>query len=524
MAADRTARARSRVQSDRAWLPTGLLLSAGAAALVAVHLDALRATSDGTPVWRLTILTALSVTPLVAVVARRGAGLMSPVVLVSLYFLTAYALRGWAIDARHEAGSDVTARVARSLPGYLIPSIDITIVALAAFYLGYLCIVSPAIAGYLPRPREPIDRIQLPTASWGLLLVGLPCFALNAIAPERVRSSGFSEVLFNLSALALVGFAFLAISARSRGDRGSGTSPWVPTALFLFLLVGGVVEGSKATVLWVLLAGAVALYYGRRRLPIVYVGAAAAAFVFIFFPTIQTLRNVLNEPDRPSVPRALARLPDRIVSTNPQGLPRENLTPDRYIADALLSTTGRLYGLDTLVVARALTPNTHPYLGGSTYARLPASLVPRVLWPGKPELSFANEFADDYWGRSTANDQSAQPVGVVGELYINWGVPAVFVGMFMLGFGYRLWYSWLARRWSPLAIALYVVSVPTMVQIEGDAVFLFRTGLNRVIVALVCLVLLGWALSLFDRRRRETATTGPRPFAHDTSTVASRPH
>jgi hypothetical protein len=520
MPADPTAGRGTRLASDRAWLLTGVGLSAGAAALVAAHLDALSKTSNGTPVLELTVLTALSATPLVAVVIRRGAGLLSPLVLVSLYFLTAYALRGWAIEARHKAGSDVTARVARALPGYFVPSIDIAIVALAAFYLGYLCILSPAIAGYLPRPAEPIDATQLRTASWALLSVGLPCFALNAIAPARVSSSGLSEVLFNLSALAMVGFAFLAISTRGRGS-AAGTRPWVPLALFLLLLIGGVVEGSKATVLWVLLAGAVALYYGRRRLPIRYVVAAAAAFVFVFFPTIQTLRNVVREPDRPSVPQALARLPGRIVSTNPQGLPRGGLTLDRYIADSLLSTTGRLYGLDTLVVARALTPNVHPFLNGSTYARLPASLVPRVVWPGKPDLSFAGDFADDYWGRSTASDHSAQPVGIVGELYLNWGTLAVFLGMFVLGFAYRLWYSWLARRWSLLAIALYVVSVPSMVQIEGDAVFLFRTGLNRVLVVLVGLMLLGWALSVFARRREDIDPTDPHPVPPDHSAVAT---
>jgi hypothetical protein len=485
-------------------LVAGVVLCAAAAALLTIHLGALSSTSNGTPLMRLTILTALSAAPLVAVGIRRGAGLLSPIVLVSLYFLTAYAIRGWSIDARHEAGSDVTVRVARSLPGYLIPSIDVAIVALAAFYLGYLCIVSPAIAGVLPRPREPIERGQLGIAGWVLLSIGLPCFTLNAVATERVSNSGLSEVVFNLSAFAMVGFAFLAISAR-RGGRGPEVSPVVVVALFVYLLLGGVVEGSKATVLWVLLAGAVALYYGRRRLPTGYVVAAAAAFVFVFFPTIQTLRNIQDEPDQPSVPRSLARLPDRIVSTDPQGRPREGLRPDTYIADSLLSTTSRLYGLDSLVVARALTPNVHPYLEGSTYARLPESLVPRFVWPGKPELSFADEFGDEYWGRLNASDQSAQPVGVVGELYLNWGVPAVVAGMFMLGFAYRLWYSWLARRWSPLAIALYVVSVPTMVQIEGDAVFLLRTGLNRVLVTLVGLMLLGWALSLFERRPQVAA-------------------
>ena len=513
MAADPTEGARAAVRpfARAALLPGAVVASAAVTAAVVTRLEALSQTWDGTPVLRLTVLTALCAAPLVVVAARRGAGLLSPLTLVALYFLAAYALRGWAIVARHEPGSDVTVRVARSLEGYLLPSIDVAIVGIAAFYLGYLCIVSPALAGYLPRPREPLAGRQLRVAAVVLLAIGLPCYAVTTIVPARVAAFGGAEVIFNLRAFALVGFAFLAIAADGRGAGRARNGPWPPFALFLVLLGAGVLEGSKATVLWVLLAGAVALLFGRGRLPLAYVAVAGAAFVFVFFPTIQTFRNTLKEPDNPSVPRALTRLPDRLVSKTPQGVDRDGLTPHGYLADSLLSTTGRLYGLDTLVVARALTPNSRPYLEGSTYARLPASLVPRFAWPGKPELSFSTRFADEYWGRFSADDRSAQPVGVVGELYLNWGPPAVFLGMFLLGFGYRLWYSWLARRWSPLAIALYVVSVPTMVQVEGDAVFLFRTGLNRVLVTLVGLMLLGWALSLLERRRREPTAAGARP-------------
>src|SRR4051794_18819363 len=141
MAADSAVTETPAFPSLRGLAVAATVVSAAIAALLVGLLGVASAAWNGTPIVRLTLLTALAAAPLAVVAVRRGKGLMSPLTLVAAYFLVAYALRGWAIAAWHEPGSDVTARVARSLPGYLLPSIDLTIIALTGFYLGYLCVI-----------------------------------------------------------------------------------------------------------------------------------------------------------------------------------------------------------------------------------------------------------------------------------------------------------------------------------------------------------------------------------------------
>jgi hypothetical protein len=67
----------------------------------------------------------------------------------------------------------------------------------------------------------------------------------------------------------------------------------------------------------------------------------------------------------------------------------------------------------------------------------------------------------------------------------------------------RTWY--MSRSWTPVAVGLYVVSLPSIVQVEGDTVLLLRTGVSRVIVA----ALVVFALGLWLRRQERVSAPAP---------------
>jgi hypothetical protein len=109
------------------------------------------------------------------------------------------------------------------------------------------------------------------------------------------------------------------------------------------------------------------------------------------------------------------------------------------------------------------------FLYGETLESIPISLIPRILWPEKPRVMKGAWFAV-YTGGSISEEESNLSVGMeaAGELYWNFGLPGVFVGMVLLGsmFG-GLWrmagYDTRANpahHWLHMSISLGMVNLP----------------------------------------------------------------
>ena len=67
------------------------------------------------------------------------------------------------------------------------------------------------------------------------------------------------------------------------------------------------------------------------------------------------------------------------------------------------------------------------------------SLVPRFLWPGKPNVGISEEIGRLYYG----TEFSSPAVTYMGDLYRNFGWGGVFPGMFLIGLVLRSIYAWL---------------------------------------------------------------------------------
>lgn len=76
-------------------------------------------------------------------------------------------------------------------------------------------------------------------------------------------------------------------------------------------------------------------------------------------------------------------------------------------------------------------PEYDPYLGGETYWDIPAQIVPRILWPGKPAPHLSNVRLAIYFGFVTEEDANRVSIafGMPAEAYANFG----FWGMALIG-------------------------------------------------------------------------------------------
>lgn len=168
----------------------------------------------------------------------------------------------------------------------------------------------------------------------------------------------------------------------------------------------------------------------RRRVPWAVLAAAAALFVLL---------NDVKFEYRGRV--SLAELETRDVWTKVTTM-AEVLT-ERYgnlqrgPAEAAVSSVNRLGHIVMFAYVVETTPDLIPYWGGQTYTFLFASVVPRFLWPEKPEAGFGNEFGRRYGFLHPRNFETTINLPWLTEFYMNYGAAGVIVGMALVGAGFR---------------------------------------------------------------------------------------
>ena len=87
-----------------------------------------------------------------------------------------------------------------------------------------------------------------------------------------------------------------------------------------------------------------------------------------------------------------------------------------------------LVGMATTYMAAG---RVSPAEGGTFYAAALA-VIPRILWPGKPNTGGSGSLVNRFTGFKVAEGTS-MGVGQVLEFYVNWQLPSVIIGFFLFG-------------------------------------------------------------------------------------------
>ena len=96
----------------------------------------------------------------------------------------------------------------------------------------------------------------------------------------------------------------------------------------------------------------------------------------------------------------------------------------------LINRIGHIW-LMQMVVER--TPDPIPYWNGYTYRPLLTSLIPRALYPDKPEERVGGEFGIRYGFAYASSNQTSFNIPWIVELFVNFGAYAVLAGMALFG-------------------------------------------------------------------------------------------
>ncbi len=123
--------------------------------------------------------------------------------------------------------------------------------------------------------------------------------------------------------------------------------------------------------------------------------------------------------------------------------------------------------------------------GGTLYAAA-LSVVPRILWPGKPATGGSGSLVARFTGIKVAEGTS-MGVGQVLEFYVNWKMSSVIIGFFVFGFAMRYFDMissdylghgdmWNCARWLLPGMGMLIAggSMAEVVgSVAGNAVFMF---------------------------------------------------
>jgi hypothetical protein len=140
-----------------------------------------------------------------------------------------------------------------------------------------------------------------------------------------------------------------------------------------------------------------------------------------------------------------AALSDRIASVEDTFFHPEFFGFHR--TDHLMRVEERL-NQDALVGAAVayLASRPHEFARGATFVQALAALIPRAIWPDKPEVGGSGDLVTTYTGVRFAEGTSVG-IGQVMEAYVNFGRDGVVILFFVLG-GVLIWVD----RWAGLRL------------------------------------------------------------------------
>ncbi len=107
----------------------------------------------------------------------------------------------------------------------------------------------------------------------------------------------------------------------------------------------------------------------------------------------------------------------------------------RNLEEATSGATSRTDFIHQVAYIYSMTPSEIPYQYGRTYSYFAVALIPRALWPGKPQAGSANGFFAISYGLLTEEGAKTTTFGMslLGEAFINFGWAGVILVMFIQG-------------------------------------------------------------------------------------------
>ncbi len=374
-------------------------------------------------------------------------------------FVAMYGLLFFVRPVATLASGDFTALgLGYDISGVFTELLTVALIGAFAFVAGYLLPHGDRLGRRLPTLAA--DLRPQPTVRYATVLVAAALLLLTLFIYQSGGLSAIQELLRGRTATNAEFFS------ASNQYISQGVFLLIPAAL-LFMAVRTSDQGGRLRLLAIACVVAVIVVsfpLGTRRWLIAMVGSAFALFFLqrdsrpAVIPLLLVALVVLGGVTFYRQARVAAFREDQgIISIAIKSFsdPGGSLRSIALGADSIPS-------LAFAVELTAVPQDVRYQAGAGTIADLAFSPIPRNLWPGKP-MSAVDRLRTRLWGGpcDASPGGTCLDVTILGDFYLDLGVPGVIGGMFLFGLGSRIVYSYYrANRANRSVQLVYAAGLP----------------------------------------------------------------
>ncbi len=238
--------------------------------------------------------------------------------------------------------------------------------------------------------------------------------------------------------------------------------------------------GSKMVAILLTAMPALAFWYARRAFPWKTIAAITLAGVFVVFPIYNNYRNQSPRLD------TLERLERTLREAR-------RWDSETYLQNSTSAFMRRMAVITSVAAILRDVPRSVDFKYGETLVLAPISiLIPRFVWPDKPNIAIGGEFGRTFHLASWLGEGTYIAATIVGELYWNFHVPGVVIGMFLFGGALRWYYQrYGTGPWNdPVRKSIYVALLVSIMHFEGNLAVLIGNWVKTLSILLLLLFVL----------------------------------
>ena len=208
---------------------------------------------------------------------------------------------------------------------------------------------------------------------------------------------------------------------------------------FSFAVLTIIFVGSLAKVVFLFIL--IGIIYWREKQTIPWAFCIAIIFIIVALnPVKHVYRSVINN----EIVENLSFADKSVLFANSIQVFFNSGGSIFSIIDSDTSTVNRLAHISTLSKVIEKTPNEIPYWMGETYIPMFTFFIPRILWADKPLEDTGQSFGHRYSFLNKTDFSTSYNMPWITELYANFGIIGISIGMFLIGFFFRLLVNYLS--------------------------------------------------------------------------------